>query len=285
VDYIVDEWSKIEDRTQSGAQICCNVHAKILKMHQSTDNDAINAVLKTAHQCCIMHALGFSFKMKAIKLCWTSQNLHDSSGAKFSQIDIERITRDWKLDFFGKKQHLAEFMRILLSVRASEAVAERVFFHAALRKTSLRNRYGSDTLDLELFVRVNSKNKRRVRQVIEQNAKWSDIFCSHNLRGKTDSNEMHSRLDRRNGSWRNTETHFVRWFNFLKDTGNSSQIVGGDVELAFLCSVANAQIHSLMMKPVFARSATKKKLLHAVFARSAWSAPIISFERSSHALE
>jgi hypothetical protein len=76
------------------------------------------------------------------------------SGDKF---DLQQAVTKWKLELWNERHHLALLAKMFLCIRASEAGAERVFSHASLRKSSLRNRLKVETLDSEVFVRVNSK--------------------------------------------------------------------------------------------------------------------------------
>jgi hypothetical protein len=191
VDHILGEWSLIEGRTHSEAQKeLLAIARKFLEerrvMHQSTDDGAIHAVFvlsvdpSSLSSGVVESGKRFILERGPALLHYASTGAspeddtmleiknqlkselalyfdEDSRGSTLSNVNIESVARDWKLELFGEKRHLAQLMKILLSVRASEAAAERVFSHAALCKSSLRNRLGSDTLDLELFVRVNSK--------------------------------------------------------------------------------------------------------------------------------
>lgn len=110
-------------------------------------------------------------------------------------LDITDAIERWKAHLIGKFRCIALLARVLLAVRSSEAAAERAFSHGIVRTQKQRTHLKAETLDLELFVRINTRwgeikstHKRRKRS-ISKSSSWDVIEVDEGEEFSTEDNE------------------------------------------------------------------------------------------------
>jgi hypothetical protein len=75
-------------------------------------------------------------------------------------IDMKETVRRWGRNSIGSLSLLARIAKIVFSIRSSEAAVERSFSRAAFRLTPRRNRLKLQSLSDELFISINSDEKK-----------------------------------------------------------------------------------------------------------------------------
>ena len=110
-----------------------------------------------------------------------AEYIEQDIGGPLNDLVMTETIKRWKLALVGRFSLLAKLARMIFSVRASEAAAERLFSLASYRMGARRNRLTIEKLSDELFVQFNKKQfktkdtkVRKKRKLVEYQSEIQD---------------------------------------------------------------------------------------------------------------